>query len=120
VGNTLYWIKRQHDKIMLIANDLDLDVWLERRVERLETSCIPCDEVTGVPRLPRLLHLEKHRFCILECTVNDYLHRLVIDDSHTRDKSLGIFVAWEQEYKVKPTKRKGLPYFLSYCALLKH
>lgn len=41
VGNTLYWIERRHDEIMLIAYDLDLDVWLERRVEGLETSCIP-------------------------------------------------------------------------------
>jgi hypothetical protein len=78
---------------MLIAYDLDLDVWLERRVEGLETSCIPYDEVIGSPGLPRLLHLEKNRFCILKCIIDDYLHCLVFDVSHTRDKSLGISIA---------------------------
>ncbi|KAE8008609.1 hypothetical protein FH972_005104 [Carpinus fangiana] len=120
VGNTLYWIERRHNEIMLIAYDIDLDVWLERRVEGLETSCIPYDEVSGGPGLPRLLHLEKHRFCVLECTVDDYLHCLVFDVSRTQDKSMGISFAWEQKYKVGPTERKGLPHILHYCTLLKH
>jgi hypothetical protein len=120
VGNTLYWIERRHDEIMLIAYDVDLDVWLERHVEGLETSCIPYDELSGGPGLPRLLHLEKRRFCVLECTVDDCLHCLVFDVSHTRDKSMGISFAWEQKYKVGPKERKGLPHILHYCTLLKH
>jgi hypothetical protein len=105
---------------MLIAYDLDLDVWLERHVEGLETSCIPYDELIGGPRLPRLLHLEKQRFYVLECTVDDCLHCLVIDVYHVRDKSLSISFAWEQKYKVEPTIRKGLPHFLPYCTMQKH
>jgi hypothetical protein len=87
---------------------------------RYGNFCIPYDEVIGSPKLPCLLHLEKQMFCVLECIVDDYLHCLVIDVYHVRDKSLSISFALEQKYKVEPTKRKGLLHFLSYCTLLKH
>jgi hypothetical protein len=86
----------------LIAYDLKLDVWLEGHVEGLESSCLPYCEVEGGLGLPHLVHLENERFCVLECTLDDYLHCMVIDVSHMHDETIGISVAWEHKYKVEP------------------
>jgi len=118
VGNTLYWIERKLDEILLIAYDLDLDVWLQGPVPGLECGCIRYCEVSGGPGLPRLLHLEKNRFCVLECTLADDLHCMVIDVSCTREKTLGISVAWDQKYGVDPELPKGMPQMLSFCTKL--
>ncbi|XP_059437136.1 putative F-box/kelch-repeat protein At2g29810 [Corylus avellana] len=94
VSNTLYWVEHKHDVNILIAYDLKLDVWLEGRVEGLESSCLPDCEVTGGPGLPSLVHLERERFCVLECRLDDYLHCMAIDVSRMNDGTLGISVAW--------------------------
>jgi len=118
VGNTLYWIERKHREILLIAYDLDLDVWLQGPVPGLECGCIPYCEVRGGPKLPRLLHLEKKRFCVLECTLADELRCMAIDVSHMDDKTLSISVAWEQKYGVDPQLSKGMPQELTFCTKL--
>jgi hypothetical protein len=118
VGNTLYWIERKLDEILLIAYDLNLDVWLQGPVPGLECGFIPYCEVSGGPGLPRLLHLEKNRFCVLECTLADDFHCMVIDVSCMREKTLGISVAWDQKYGVDPKLPKGMPQMISFCTKL--
>jgi hypothetical protein len=114
VGNTLYWVERKHDVNILIAYDLKLDVWREGRIEGLESSLPYCEGTEG-PGLPSLVHLERERFCLLECTLGDYLHCMVVDVSRMNGGTLGISVAWEHKCKVEPKLCKGIPHVLTYC-----
>jgi hypothetical protein len=95
VGNRLYWVRRKYDDVtlLMIAYDLDLDVWLEGPVKGLESSSFSHYVLKDGPGLPGLIHLEKQRFCLLECTIDNYLRCVVIDVSHRLlDKTLGMSV----------------------------
>ncbi|GLT57378.1 hypothetical protein SLA2020_303560 [Shorea laevis] len=133
-NNTLYWIhhadkfRDRLDEILLIAYDLDLDVWLEGHIKGIKNlfsldyqpGC-DCDgDGDGGAMLPVFLHLEKQRFCLLQRQVgeNDYLHCVVVDVFHmTEEKTLQISVAWDQKYSMEPC---GGIYdtVLGYCDIL--
>jgi hypothetical protein len=99
VANFLYWIT---EDLKLLCYDLDLDMWLLG----------PLDGIVlrhGHPFLPVFVHLENHRFCILQCPLyedNDYYIQCNIVDV-TRipeEKSLDVSVVWSHKFKTnKPT-----------------
>jgi hypothetical protein len=46
-----------------------------------------------------IVHLEKQRFCLLYCVIDDYLHCAIVDVFHMPEKkALGISVLWKQKY----------------------
>jgi len=119
VGNTLYWIQRVDDIILLIAYDLDLDQWLEGRLKGLTNYDFESYRRQGCTSLPAFLHLEKQRFCLLQCTLDDSLHCVIADVSRMPDgKTLGIAVAWERKYALERRVNVALPDIIAYCVVL--
>jgi hypothetical protein len=111
VDNTLYWVARKANEIILIAYNLDLDMWLEGRLQGLGILLFEDDHELSI-QFPFLFHLEKQRFCLLQTSshltpdghfqsVAD-LHCVAVDISHMPDgkNRLDISLAWEQIYKV--------------------
>jgi len=124
VNNTLYWINRTNkwidrtDEILLIAYDLDLDMWLEGRLKGITNLFFQDYELHNGIRIPAFLHLEKQRFCFFKRVVDDYLHCVIVDVSHMpEEKTLGISVVWDQKYAMEPKKCRGLPAVLSVIIL---
>ena len=99
VANFLYWIT---EDLYLLCYDLDLDMWF---LGPLDGILLPHDEAF----LPVFVHLENHRFCILQCPLckdNDYYIQCDIIDV-TRipeEESLGVSVVWSHKFKTdEPT-----------------
>jgi hypothetical protein len=101
VANFLYWITMD---LQLLCYDLDLDMWLLG----------PLDGIALPPRgddtfRPAFVHLENHRFCILQCPLyedNDYYIQCdIFDVTHIPEKkSLGVSVVWSHKFKTnEPT-----------------
>jgi hypothetical protein len=90
VGNTLYCV----DDTKLIAYNLELDMLLEASLFGLGFF----NDVDGY-RDFAIVHLEKQRFCLLYCAIDDYLHCTIIDVFHMPEKkALGLLVLWKQKY----------------------
>lgn len=105
-GNTIYWLDRKDEIIMWFAYDFDLDVWLEGRLKSYQL-CPP-------GTLPFLIHLEKQRFCLLQC-VDDYVYCVIVNVSRmSNHNTLDISVVREQKYAMK----LGESPTVSYCAML--
>jgi hypothetical protein len=99
VANFLYWITKDWK---LLCYDLDLDMWFLGPLDGIE---LPHDDIF----LPVFVHLENHRFCILQCPLyedNDYYIQCDIVDV-TRipeNNSLGVSVVWSHKFKTdEPT-----------------
>jgi len=125
VGNTLYWIERPEDEVLkdnllFIAYDLDLDLWLEGTLKEHGVFFFQDYGILGAEgRHPGFLHLEKHKFCLLQCAVDDYLRCVIVEISPMpQTKSLGISVVWDQKYAMEPKKICGSPTVLVYCDIL--
>jgi hypothetical protein len=96
VGNFLYWIT---DGCELLCYDLDLDVWL---LGHLDGIFFPEYCLFN----PGFVHLENHRFCILQCPpvsgVSLYVHCNIIDVTHIpEEESLGVSVVWSYKFKTE-------------------
>jgi hypothetical protein len=96
VGNFLYWIT---DGCELLCYDLDLDVWL---LGHLDGIFFPEYCLFN----PGFVHLENHRFCILQCPpvsgVGLYVHCNIIDVTHIpEEESLGVSVVWSYKFKTE-------------------
>lgn len=105
--NRLYWTDNSKDKIILIAYDLDQDMWLEGRLDWLlirpqywgnESGFFNSDE--------HLVHLGGSMFCLLlqyksKCEEDKYFFcRVIIDVDNDFDrKRLNISVVSTQKYK---------------------
>lgn len=123
VGNTLYWIERENvlkDDILFIAYDLGLNMWVEGCLKGHGIFFFQDYGILGgEARCPAFLHLEKQRFCLLQCADDDYLRCVVVDVSHTlQEKTLSISVVWDQNYAMEPKICRGLPTVLAYCNIL--
>ncbi|XP_062153411.1 uncharacterized protein LOC133861636 [Alnus glutinosa] len=125
VGNTLFWIERHEDEvfkddILFIAYDLDLDLWLEGTLKEHGVFFFQDYGILGTEaRHPGFLHLEKHKFCLLQCAYNDYLRCVIVEISPMpQTKSLGISVVWDQKYAMEPKKSPGSPTVLVYCDIM--
>lgn len=87
-GNTLYSIKRPYNTalkndVLFIAYDLNLDMWLEGCLKGHGIFFFQDYGILGKEaRPPVFLHLEKQRFCLLQCDHDDYLRCVVVDVSH--------------------------------------
>ncbi|KAE7998793.1 hypothetical protein FH972_003301 [Carpinus fangiana] len=111
VDNTLYWVARKANEIILIAYNLNLDMWLEGRLQGLGILLFEDDHELSI-QFPFLFHLEKQRFCLLQTSSHltpdghfqsdADLHCVAVDISHMPDgkNRLDISLAWEQIYKV--------------------
>jgi hypothetical protein len=95
VANFLYWITKGRE---LLCYDLDLDMWF---LGPLDGIVLPHDEAF----LPVFVHLENHRFCILQCPLykdNDYYIQCdIIDVTRiSEEESLGVSVVWSHKFKM--------------------
>ena len=108
VDNTLYWVARKASEIILIAYNLDLDMWLEGRLRGLGILLFEDDHDLCI-EFPFLFHLEKQRFCLLQTSSHltpdghfpsdADLHCVAVDISHMPGENrLDIWLAWEQIY----------------------
>jgi hypothetical protein len=125
VGNTLYWIERPEDEVLkddllFIAYDLDLDLWLEGTLKEHGVFFFQDYGILGAEaRHPGFLHLEKHKFCLLQCADDDYLRCVIVEISPMPPtKSLGISVVWDQKYAMEPKISRGSPTVLVYCDIM--
>jgi hypothetical protein len=125
VGNTLYWIERHEDEvfkddILFIAYDLNLNLWLEGTLKEHGVFFFQDYGILGAEaRHPGFLHLEKHKFCLLQCADNDYLRCVIVEISPMpQTKSLGISVVWDQKYAMEPKRSRGSPTVLVYCDIM--
>jgi len=125
VGNTLYWIERHEnevfkDDILFIAYDLNLNLWLEGTLKEHGVFFFQDYGILGAEaRHPGFLHLEKHKFCLLQCADNDYLRCVIVEISPMpQTKSLGISVVWDQKYAMEPKRSRGSPTVLVYCDIM--
>jgi hypothetical protein len=98
--NRLYWTDKSKDKIILIAYDLDRDMWLDGRLSWLgnESGFYSSDE--------HLVHLGGSRFCALLQYKHKYeedkyfFYRVIIDVDHDfYEKKLRISVLSTKKYK---------------------
>lgn len=93
-GSFLYWITEDLD---LLCYDLDLDMWL---LGELNGIVLP----HGDPFVPVFVHLENHRFCILQCPLyeenNYYIQCKIVDVTRIpEEKRLGVSVVWSHQFK---------------------
>jgi hypothetical protein len=99
VANFLYWITNDWK---LLCYDLDLDMWFLGPLDGIE---LPHDDIF----LPVFVHLENHRFCILQCPLyedNDYYIQcdIVVVTRIPENNSLGVSVVWSHKFKTnEPT-----------------
>jgi len=119
VENTLYWIVRpigMDEDIFFIAYDVNSDMWLDGYLKGLGRFFFQEYSIWGEHTRPSFFHLEKQRFCLFQCSNDDYARCVIVEISRIPgEKTLVISVVGDQDYSVESKIRRGLQTSKLYC-----